>query len=85
MDASENSYGEITSTSNCTDYQARRLNVKYKDQAGNNKFAFMLNGTVVAVPRVIISILENFQNEDGSVNIPKALVPFTGFDKIMKK
>ena len=45
----------------------------------------MLNGTVVAVPRVIISILENFQNEDGSVTIPKVLVPYTGFEKIEKK
>lgn len=79
------SYGEITSTSNCTDFQSRRLNIKYKDKEGKRTIAHMLNGTVVAVPRVIISILENFQNEDGSVTIPKVLVPYTGFEKIERK
>lgn len=79
------SYGEITSTSNCTDFQSRRLNIKFKDKEGKRSIAHMLNGTVVAVPRVIISILENFQNEDGSVTIPKVLVPYTGFEKIEKK
>lgn len=78
-------YGEITSTSNCTDFQSRRLNIKFKDKEGKRSIAHMLNGTVVAVPRVIISILENFQNEDGSVTIPKVLVPYTGFEKIEKK
>jgi len=81
----KDSYGEITSTSNCTDYQSRRLNIKYKDNDGNNEFAFMLNGTSVAVPRVIIAILENFQNEDGSVRIPDALVPYTGFNIIKRR
>ena len=78
-------YGEITSTSNCTDFQSRRLNIKFKDKEGKRTIAHMLNGTVVAVPRVIISILENFQNEDGSVTIPKVLVPYTGFEKIERK
>ncbi len=78
-------YGEITSTSNCTDFQSRRLNIKFKDDEGKRQITHMLNGTVVAVPRVIISILENFQNEDGSVDIPEALVPFTGFKKITRK
>lgn len=78
-------YGEITSTSNCTDFQSRRLNIRFKDKDNNKTIAHMLNGTVVAVPRVIISILENFQNEDGSVTIPQVLVPFTGFDKISRK
>ncbi len=78
-------YGEITSTSNCTDYQSRRLNIKYRDKEGKTKFAFMLNGTAVAVPRVIISILENFQKEDGTVVIPEALVPYTGFSEINVK
>lgn len=80
-----NEYGEITSTSNCTDYQSRRLGIKYKDDEGKNRHLHMLNGTACAVPRIIISILENFQNEDGTVDIPKALVPFTGFDKIVNK
>lgn len=79
-----NDYGEITSTSNCTDFQSRRLNVKYKNGEGKNIFAHMLNGTVIAVPRVIISILENFQNEDGSIDIPKVLIPYMGKDKIIK-
>ncbi|MDR2176414.1 MAG: serine--tRNA ligase [Treponema sp.] len=78
-------WGEVTSTSNCTDYQARRLNIRYKDSDGKNKFVHMLNGTAVAVSRGIIAILENFQREDGSVKLPKALVPYCGFDTIEKK
>ena len=75
-------WGEVTSTSNCTDYQARRLNTRYKDSDGKNKFVHMLNGTAIAVSRAIIAILENFQQADGTVKIPPALVPYTGFDKI---
>ena len=78
-------YGEVTSTSNCTDYQARRLNVKYHDDDGKNKYVHMLNGTAVAVGRAMLSILENYQNEDGSVTIPEVLVPYCGFDKIGQK
>jgi len=78
-------YGEVTSTSNCTDYQARRLNVRYKDTDGKNKFVHMLNGTAVAVSRALIAILENFQQADGSVRIPRALVPYCGFDIIRRK
>ncbi|MDR2375478.1 MAG: serine--tRNA ligase [Treponema sp.] len=78
-------WGEVTSTSNCTDYQARRLNIRYKDDDGKNKFVHMLNGTAIAVSRGIIAILENFQQKDGSVRLPKALVPYCGFDTIRKK
>jgi seryl-tRNA synthetase len=78
-------WGEVTSTSNCTDYQARRLNVRYKDDDGKNKFVHMLNGTAIAVSRGIIAILENFQQEDGSVKLPKALVPYCGFETIKGK
>ena len=78
-------YGEVTSTSNCTDYQARRLNVKYHDDDGKNKYVHMLNGTAVAVGKAMFSILENYQNEDGSVTIPEVLVPYCGFDKIGPK
>lgn len=78
-------YGEVTSTSNCTDYQARRLNVKYHDDDGKNKYVHMLNGTAVAVGRAMLAILENYQNEDGSVTVPQVLVPFCGFDKIGPK
>jgi seryl-tRNA synthetase len=78
-------WGEVTSTSNCTDYQARRLNIKYKGEDGKNRFVHMLNGTAVAVSRGIIAILENFQEADGSVRIPQALVPYCGFDRIVKR
>ena len=78
-------YGEVTSTSNCTDYQARRLNIKYKDDDGKNKYVHTLNGTAIAVGRAMLAILENYQNEDGSVTIPPALVPLCGFDKIEPK
>lgn len=75
-------WGEVTSASNTTDFQARRLNIKYKTEDGKSAFAHTLNGTAIAVSRAIISILENFQQEDGSVVIPKVLVPYTGFEKI---
>ena len=78
-------YGEVTSTSNCTDYQARRLNIKYKDDDGKNKYVHTLNGTAIAVGRAMLAILENYQNEDGSVTIPPVLVPYCGFDRISPK
>ncbi|MCL2805567.1 MAG: serine--tRNA ligase [Treponema sp.] len=78
-------WGEVTSTSNCTDYQARRLNIRFKDSDGKNKFVHMLNGTAIAISRAIIAILENFQQADGTVRIPRALVPYCGFDSIKKK
>jgi seryl-tRNA synthetase len=78
-------WGEVTSTSNCTDYQARRLNIRFKDEDGKNKYVHMLNGTAIAISRAIIAILENFQQADGSVQIPKALIPYCGFDVIRKK
>ena len=78
-------FGEVTSTSNCTDYQARRLNIKYKDDDGKNKYVHTLNGTAIAVGRAMLAILENYQNADGSVTIPEVLVPYCGFDKILPK
>lgn len=78
-------WGEVTSTSNCTDFQARRLNVKFKDDDGKNKYVHMLNGTAMACSRGLISVIENFQQADGSVRIPEALVPYTGFDAIRRK
>ncbi len=77
-------WGEVTSTSNCTDYQARRLGVRYKDE-GKNRFVHMLNGTAIAVSRAIIAILENNQRDDGTVSIPKNLIAYTGFDTIGSK
>ena len=77
-------WGEVTSTSNCTDYQARRLNVRYKDDDGKNHFVHMLNGTAIAVSRAIIALMENFQQADGSIRIPSVLVPYCGFDSIKR-
>ena len=77
-------WGEVTSTPNCTDYQARRLGVRYKDEEGKNRILHMLNGTAIAVSRAIIAIMENFQTEDGSIRIPEKLVPYTGFDIIKR-
>lgn len=74
-------WGEITSTSNCTDYQARRLGVRYRD-GNTRRFVHMLNGTAIAVSRALIALLENHQQADGSVRIPSALVPYTGFELI---
>lgn len=78
----KNDYGEITSTSNCTDYQARRLNIKYKKEDGSNEFVHTLNGTAVVLSRFPIAIVENFQQADGSVLIPKVLQKYTGFEKL---
>ena len=74
-------YREITSTSNTTDYQSRRLKVRYKSDSGN-QLVHTLNGTAVAVGRTIIAIMENHQRPDGSIAVPEALRPYTGFDAI---
>jgi seryl-tRNA synthetase len=78
----QGTYREVTSTSNCTEFQARRLNIRYRDENGTKPVA-TLNGTLVAIPRMIVAILENHQNEDGSVNVPQALRPFLGVDKLV--
>jgi seryl-tRNA synthetase len=67
----------VTSTSNCTTFQARRLNIRYRDDAGKAQVAATLNGTL-ATTRWIVSILENHQQPDGSLAVPKALQPFVG-------
>ena len=77
-------YGEVTSTSNCSDYQARNLNIKYRKKDGRSEFVHMLNGTAIASSRTILAILENYQNEDGSVTIPEVLIKWMGKDKIEK-
>lgn len=76
----QNAYREVTSASNCTEFQARRLNIRMKD-GQNTKPVATLNGTLVAVPRTIVAILENNQNADGTVNVPKALQPFLGMTR----
>ena len=74
-------YREITSCSNCTDYQARRLNCRYRTDKGP-RFVHTLNGTAVAMSRALIAIVENFQRADGTVAVPPVLVPFLGKDTI---
>ena len=75
----QNTYRELTSTSNCTTYQARRLQVRYRGENGKPQIAATLNGTL-ATTRWIVAILENHQQPDGSVRVPEALVPFVGTD-----
>ncbi len=81
---SESKYREISSCSNCNSFQARRMNARYKT-THQNKFVHTLNGSGLAVGRTLIAVLENYQNEDGSINIPKVLKPYMGnLDKISK-
>lgn len=82
---SYNRYVEISSCSNFEDYQARRANIRYKETPKDKaQFVHTLNGSGLAVGRTVAAILENFQNEDGSVTIPDVLVPYMGTDKITK-
>lgn len=76
---SQGAYRELTSTSNCTTFQARRLSTRYRDQNGRPQTAATLNGTL-ATTRWLAAILENHQQPDGSVRVPGALVPFVGTD-----
>ncbi len=79
------SWGEISSTSNCTDYQARRLRVRFRRKATKkNEFAHMLNGTAVSNARLILALVENHQREDGSIAIPKALQAYVGREVIRR-
>lgn len=80
----QGAYREMTSTSICDDFQTRRLNTRYKDADGKLQYAHALNGTAVS-SRPLIAILENFQNADGSIDIPEVLWPYTGFKKIEVK
>jgi seryl-tRNA synthetase len=97
-----NRYGEISSASNCTDYQSRRLNIRYrpapKDGAehaagskkkggksgGRTEFVHTLNATACAVPRMIVAILENYQQEDGTVVVPEVLRPYMGGMEVIR-
>ena len=77
-------YGEVTSTSNCTDYQARNLNIKFR-RGEKNEFVHMLNGTAIATSRTPLAIMENYQQKDGSVLVPKVLQKWMGRKKIEAK
>ena len=79
---SESKYREISSCSNCGDFQARRMNAKYKSFEGNF-YLHTLNGSGLAVGRTLIAIMENYQNEDGSITIPEVLIPYMGGKKII--
>ncbi len=78
-------YGEVTSTSNCTGYQARNLNIKFRRKNGEVDFVHMLNGTAIATSRTPLAILENYQQEDGSVIVPEVLRKWMGKEKIEAK
>lgn len=80
----QNKYREISSCSNCGDFQARRGAIKYKNKDGKNDFAHTLNGSALAVGRTLIAILENYQNEDGSISVPKVLVNYMGGISVIK-
>lgn len=83
---SQGKYREISSCSNCGDFQARRMNARYRDKDGKPQFVHTLNGSGLAVGRTLVAILENYQNADGSVSVPKALVPYMGgVEKIEKQ
>ena len=77
-------WGEVTSTSNCTDYQARRLGIRFRNPSEKGtQFVHTLNGTAVAISRAIVAILENYQQPDGSVKVPDALVSWMGKSVLM--
>jgi seryl-tRNA synthetase len=80
---SQQTYREVTSTSNCTTFQARRLNIRYRDADGKPQFAATLNGTL-ATTRWIVAILENHQQPDGSVKVPEAMRPFLGGREVLE-
>lgn len=83
---SQEKYREISSCSNCGDFQARRAAIKYKTKDGKAQFAHTLNGSALAVGRTLLAIMENYQNEDGSINVPQALINYMGgVDKISLK
>ncbi len=75
-------YRETHSTSNCTDFQSRRLNIKFRNSEGELEYVHTLNGTVFALGRILIAIMENYQQADGSIKVPKVLQKYTGFKKI---
>jgi seryl-tRNA synthetase len=77
-----NDYGEVTSTSNTTDYQARRLRIRYRRDGGRPQLLHTLNGTAIAVSRALIALLEKYQQEDGSILLPEVLAPYVGKERL---
>ena len=80
---SQGKYREISSVSNCGDFQARRMNAKFKDEGGKNRFVHTLNGSALAVGRTLVAVMENFQNEDGSILIPDVLRPYMNGETVI--
>jgi seryl-tRNA synthetase len=80
-----NDYGEVASLSNCTDYQARNLNIKYIHKNGERKVLHTLNNTALATSRILVAIIENYQQKDGSIKIPDVLIPYMNGLKEIKK
>ena len=80
----QDTYREISSCSNCEDFQARRAMIRYRDENGKVQYVHTLNGSGLAVGRTVAAILENYQNEDGSVTIPEVLVPYMGGITVIK-
>jgi seryl-tRNA synthetase len=78
----ENTYREISSASYFHDFQTRRLNIRYRDAEGNMRFPHSLNSTAIPTPRILVSIIENYQQEDGTIKVPEVLVPYVGKDVI---
>ena len=81
----QNQYREISSCSNCLDFQARRLKGRYKDKDGNKHHLHTLNGSSLAVGRTIIAIMENYQQKDGSIKVPEVLIPYMSGQEIINK
>jgi seryl-tRNA synthetase len=82
---SQGKYREISSCSNCGDFQARRMNARFRSKDGKTEFVHTLNGSGLAVGRTLVAVLENYQNADGSITVPKALVGYMGgIEKISK-
>jgi seryl-tRNA synthetase len=79
---SEEKYGEVTSASNCTDFQSRRLNIRYRDENNKKIYPYTLNGTAIALSRTLMAIMENYQQKDGSIKIPEVLREYTGISEI---
>ena len=77
-------YGEVTSVGNFRTFQSRRLNITYKDKEGKKQYVNTLNGTAIALTRVILAIMENYQQADGSVVIPEVLRPWMGGLEVLK-
>ena len=82
---SQKRYRETHSTSNCTDFQARNFGIRYRTKSGKTEYAHTLNGTAFAIGRVLVALLENHQQKDGSIRIPKALADYVGFSEIKPK